>query len=347
MDQSAHSEGRDGLIAGVCDSYGGQMGETVEEWLTNSPKDLAPALKYLQKKFKRAHWGFGQPTRHFCYTSLHGTAVDDPRGEYVAYLSFMHLRLGLQPKVRFDGYIREGTPSAIFKAYYDLYVGSLEVEILLIFKELLDVGLASQRRLDKSPIEWAKAQAKFLIGHEGHMVRIWIRDVCDEHVYDPTDPEEGIFWRRWQAPSFLLMTPSKFERFDPARVWERNDPATSSAWLHAFEEDYVLRLESRIETAAGHSTVEWAKEHGIVETAVRVAGPLKTEPINTVLKPSASRQQSRKLATQRRYRKWQTEYRRLVKRRPNMSDVWYSQQIAKMDIADGSSPETIRKHMRP
>jgi hypothetical protein len=62
-------------------------------------------------------------------------------------------------------------------------------------------------------------------------VKIWIRDVCDIHVYDPTeDPDEMIFWRKWQAPSFIVMEPSKFRRFDPAKVWERNDAAVSSDW---------------------------------------------------------------------------------------------------------------------
>ena len=36
----------------------------------------------------------------------------------------------------------------------------------------------------------------------------------------------------------------------------------------------------------------------------------------------------------------------LRKQRPNMSDVWYSQQIAKQDIAAGRDAETIRKHMK-
>ena len=31
---------------------------------------------------------------------------------------------------------------------------------------------------------------------------------------------------------------------------------------------------------------------------------------------------------------------------PHPRDVWYSQQIAKMDIANGRSAETIRKHMK-
>jgi hypothetical protein len=46
------------------------------------------------------------------------------------------------------------------------------------------------------------------------------------------------------------------------------------------------------------------------------------------------------------YKSWQKAYRSLKKQRPNMSDVWYSQLIAKQDIAAGRNPETIRKHMK-
>jgi hypothetical protein len=44
--------------------------------------------------------------------------------------------------------------------------------------------------------------------------------------------------------------------------------------------------------------------------------------------------------------RWQKAYRSLRKKRPNMSGVWYSQQIAKQDIATGRKAETIRKHMK-
>jgi hypothetical protein len=82
-------------------------------------------------------------------------------------------------------------------------------------------------------------------------------------IYDPTeDQEDLIFWRKWQAPSFIVMEPSKLRRFDPAKAWERNDPAASSEWLKKFEEDYILRLESRIEAAAGHMAVESATNPG-------------------------------------------------------------------------------------
>jgi hypothetical protein len=46
------------------------------------------------------------------------------------------------------------------------------------------------------------------------------------------------------------------------------------------------------------------------------------------------------------YGQWRKAYRELKKKRPNMSDVWYSQQIAKLDIALGRDAETIRKQMK-
>ena len=61
--------------------------------------------------------------------------------------------------------------------------------------------------------------------------------------------------------------------------------------------------------------------------------------------PSNARREVRKLETQGMYESWRRAYRELRKKRPRMSDVWYSQQIAKMDIANGRDAETIRKHM--
>jgi hypothetical protein len=61
--------------------------------------------------------------------------------------------------------------------------------------------------------------------------------------------------------------------------------------------------------------------------------------------PSNARREARKLDTQALHERWRKEYRAFKKRRPEMSDKWYSQQIAKMDIAQGRNAETIRKHM--
>ncbi|MEX2165139.1 MAG: hypothetical protein WD823_13000 [Sulfuricaulis sp.] len=54
----------------------------------------------------------------------------------------------------------------------------------------------------------------------------------------------------------------------------------------------------------------------------------------------------RKQATQKQYQAWQKAYRYLKRKRRNMSDVWYAQQIAKMDIAKDRDADTIRKYMK-
>jgi hypothetical protein len=62
--------------------------------------------------------------------------------------------------------------------------------------------------------------------------------------------------------------------------------------------------------------------------------------------PSITRREARKLDTQASHERWRKEYRALKQRRPGMSDVWYSREIAKMEIAQGSRAETIRKHLK-
>ena len=61
--------------------------------------------------------------------------------------------------------------------------------------------------------------------------------------------------------------------------------------------------------------------------------------------PSTARRETRKLETLATYKAWKSAYRTLKKSRPDMSDVWYSQQIAKL-CSNGRSADTIRKHMK-
>ena len=62
--------------------------------------------------------------------------------------------------------------------------------------------------------------------------------------------------------------------------------------------------------------------------------------------PITARRDARKLDTQGMYESWRKAYRDQKKKRPNMSDVWYSQQIAKMEIAKGRNASTIKKNMK-
>lgn len=62
--------------------------------------------------------------------------------------------------------------------------------------------------------------------------------------------------------------------------------------------------------------------------------------------PNTARREVRKLETTTMHEQWRKEYRALKKKRPNMSDVWYSQQIAKLECAQGRSAGTIKKNMK-
>jgi len=61
--------------------------------------------------------------------------------------------------------------------------------------------------------------------------------------------------------------------------------------------------------------------------------------------PNVVRREARKLSTHALHERWRKEYRALKKRRPGMSAKGYSRLIAGLDIAQGRSAETIRKHM--
>ena len=87
----------------------------------------------------------------------------------------------------------------------------------------------------------------------------------------------------------------------------------------------------------GEYTVDAAMIRQLIDSAM-TADPRYT--------PTNARREAGKLDTQARYEDWRKAYRKLKKQRPNMSDVWYSRQIAKLEIATGRDAETIRKHMK-
>ena len=173
------------------------MEEKTEPWQKDVPADLIPAITHLRKSFDEAHWGCGHTTRAFCYSMLHNETVDDPAKEYFNYLMHIKARVGPAANQRFHDLIKAGTPSAIFRGFYDLYLAGASAQALFIFKELTEIGRANEKRLAVPHLEWAEAQTKHLIRSHTHNVSIWVRDVCDKQVYDPKeDPEERIFWRK-------------------------------------------------------------------------------------------------------------------------------------------------------
>lgn len=113
-----------------------------------------------------------------------------------------------------------------------------------------------------------------------------------------------------------------------------------------------LRVNGALELVAGNITVPVAEVvhfgtegYGVDGTAIRHLVDAATTG-DSRYTPSDARREARKLETQALHEGWRKEHRALKKRRPGMSDVWYSQQIAKMTIGSGRSAETIRRHMK-
>ena len=234
----------------------------IESWEKAAPADLLPAMNHLRDSFDSAHFNFGWPTTQLCYWRLHdGTPRLGTRDiqQYVDALPALKARVGPEATQRFVKLLSKETPPAIFKAFYDLYMDGLKFQLNLIFSGLLQIGLANRSRILQDPVEWARSLSEDLVNYCRHRIPLWIKDVCDEQPWDPNEAtEEQIFWRKWQAPSFLVMEPSRFGVYDPGRTWERNDQETSAKWLEAFSDDYVLILGIELKDAAGTAALKQA-----------------------------------------------------------------------------------------
>jgi hypothetical protein len=83
----------------------------------------------------------------------------------------------------------------------------------------------------------------------------------------------------------------------------------------------------------------------------RIKQLIETKPFSNqkYYTPSTDKRENRKQNTAAMYRDWQDEYSRLRRQHPDTTrhtDNWIATQIAKMDIAQGRQPETIRKNMK-
>ena len=114
----------------------------------------------------------------------------------------------------------------------------------------------------------------------------------------------------------------------------------------------ALQVVKGLKLIAGSSSAEMidlvafdTKKYVIDATSVMqmVDTATTSDPLYT---PTSARRESRKIETQAMYASWQKEYRSLRKKNTNKSDVWYSQQIARLPIAKGRSADTIKKHMK-
>lgn len=322
------------------------MLDKTKTWDDTVPPSLMPAMKALRKTFDQAHWKFGHLTQVLCYAMLHAS---DPKEieDYLQPMKQAKAILGPASTQRFNELLNRAIPPAIFKAFYDFYIEGLTLNILAIFRHCVEIGMANEQSLKAPPLAWAEEQAVALIRYHRHQIENWVKSVCDKQVHDPNDiSDESIFWRKWEAPQFLVMAPSRFQPYDASTAWKRRDATTSAKWAALFAEDYELHLGVRVKSAAGEVAVQLAKKprpspqagaRSSSEVGVASSAPVPTKSVA---------QEARKRKTNAKYQSWQRAYKELSKKSPKRPDVWYSREIAKTAIGGGDSPETVRKHMK-
>jgi hypothetical protein len=113
-----------------------------------------------------------------------------------------------------------------------------------------------------------------------------------------------------------------------------------------------LRANGVLELVAGSNAVPLAEVvrdgtagYSIDGEAIRQLADTSTAG-DSRYTPSNARREARKMDTKAVHESWRREYKTLKKHRPEMSDVWYAQQIARMRIAKNRSAETIRKRIK-
>jgi hypothetical protein len=112
-----------------------------------------------------------------------------------------------------------------------------------------------------------------------------------------------------------------------------------------------LRVQDQLALVAGPNAMPLADVIGFENGGFTLDRPVIHQMVDAATTadprhtPSTVKREAGKLDTQARYASWQKAYKALRKKRPNESDVWYSQQIAKTQIAQGRDASTIKKNM--
>jgi len=113
-----------------------------------------------------------------------------------------------------------------------------------------------------------------------------------------------------------------------------------------------LRIDSKLDLVADNNSNPLNDLVEFVDGRYAIDKRMILEMVDTAFSgdshytPSTTKRESRKIDTQAMYGSWQKEYRSLRKKNTNKSDVWFSQQIARLPIAKGRRAATIKKHMK-
>ncbi|MGC9970281.1 MAG: hypothetical protein ABSE56_06805 [Bryobacteraceae bacterium] len=240
------------------------MPEKVEDWKAITPGTLVAPVEHVRKMFDEGVWKCAKVTEKLCFAELHPadkhTDLDPFRSAFATYRKI----IGLAAAQQFDKDHELGTPAAIFHAFLQALSAGIRSELHRLFNDLLQIGIAHSVRLKEHPADWAKTHLSILLNGNKHVVKLWIKAVCDKQDFSKllkTDQgiDEFIFWKDWRAPKLIYMQPSGNLRYDHSTAWSREEEEMTEKLLESLSSRFIQFLGFDLEKIAGNAHVELAK----------------------------------------------------------------------------------------
>ena len=247
----------------------------VEDWEAITPAALTAPVEHIRKMFDEGVWKCSQITEKLCFAELHPNDKQVDLDPYESAFADYRKIIGPVAAQQFDREHHVGTPAAIFHAFLRVMAAGIHSEVRRVFHDLLQIGVAHSARLNEHPVEWAKAHLELLIKGNRHVVKLWIKSVCDKQDYAKAgrteqEYEDFIFWKDWRAPKLIYMQPSGNLRYELSTAWNREDEAMTEKLLESLSSRCIQFLCFDLDKLAGQAHVDLAKTGGTSET-VRTA----------------------------------------------------------------------------
>ena len=253
------------------------MDSSIASWDSGIPPELVSAVNHLRSEFTMAHFENGRKIADSCFGVLHSRNGSKRKGG-----SLKDIEMSVPPDVlkSYKALLCVGSLSSVIKGFFELYVESMSLPSVRIFHKLLELG-HSNKALIVCPLDWAIKQTVRLIDSKRHVVSRWVKDCCDQQVFDHSLSGEAWYialdpfeWKTWQAPRFLVMRPLSIgtlgseREYDGSRAWERLGYFESWVPLNEFENAYVEVLRTTLMRVAGNAAVYMATHDGLPRPAV-------------------------------------------------------------------------------
>jgi pyrimidine deaminase RibD-like protein len=238
--------------------------ENVEDWKAITPGTLVVPVEHVRKTFDTGVWKCSKVTERLCFAELHPDDKHIDLEPYRSAFATYRTLIGLAASQQFDMNHRLGTPPAIFHAFVQAFSAGVRIEIHRLFNDLLRIGIAHSARLKEHPAEWAKTHLRSLLNDKKHVVKQWIRAVCDKQDFSKplqTDQEIDTFisWKDWRAPKLIYMHPSANLPYNPSTAWNREEEEMTEKLLEYLSNRFIQSLGFDLEDIAGNAHVELAK----------------------------------------------------------------------------------------